>query len=80
MPATTTISPTGDVYVNGVLSGAKWAVNSLTFSFPTDPSYYGANYGSGEPTNRIQGFHANATGRRAIDPCGVFAGHQFHFH
>jgi serralysin len=49
MPATTTVSPTGNPYVDGVLSGGKWAVNSLTFSFPTSASYYGSAYGSGEP-------------------------------
>jgi VCBS repeat-containing protein len=58
MPATATYSPTGNVYVDGVLSGVKWAVSSLTFSFPTDPSYYGSNYGSGEPNNNFKAFTA----------------------
>ena len=58
MPATATYSPTGNVYVDGVLSGDKWAVSSLTFSFPTDPSYYGSNYGSGEPNNNFKAFTA----------------------
>ena len=51
MPATSTLSPTGDAYVDGVLIGVKWAVNSLTFSFPTAASFYGADYGYGEPDN-----------------------------
>jgi serralysin len=38
MPATSTISPTGNAYLDGVLSGYKWAVNSFTFSFPTSAS------------------------------------------
>jgi Ca2+-binding RTX toxin-like protein len=58
MPATATYSPTGNVYVDGVLSGVKWAVSSLTFSFPTDPSLYGSNYGSGEPNNNFKAFTA----------------------
>ena len=50
MPATSTVTPTGNVYVDGVLSGTKWAVNSFTYSFPTSASFYGSDYGSGEPT------------------------------
>lgn len=56
MPAVSTYSPTGDLYVDAVLSGVKWGTNSLTFSFPTDPSYYGASYGSGEPSNNFEAF------------------------
>src|SRR3712207_3933844 len=44
MPAVSTFSPTGDKYIDGVLMGEKWAVNSFTFSFPTDGSYYGTGY------------------------------------
>ena len=58
MPATANITPTADLYINGVLSGTKWAVNTLTFSFPIDPTYYGANYGSGEATNGFKAFTA----------------------
>jgi serralysin len=54
MPATSTVSPTGNAYTDGVLSGMKWAVGSLTFSFPTSASYYGSPYGSGEPTSGFQ--------------------------
>ena len=39
MPATTTIAPTGNAYIDGVLSGTKWAVTTLTFSFPSSASY-----------------------------------------
>jgi Ca2+-binding RTX toxin-like protein len=56
MPAVATYSPTGDAYIDGVLSGVKWAVTSLTFSFPTDPSFYGSNYGNGEPSNGFKAF------------------------
>ena len=56
MPATTSIIPTGDTYIDGVLSGTKWAVNTLTFSFPSDPSFYGSAYGSGESSNYFEAF------------------------
>lgn len=55
MPAVSTYSPTGNAYIDGVLSGIKWGVNSLTFSFPTSASYYGSGYGYNEPG---QGFEA----------------------
>ena len=58
MPATATYSPTGDPYVDGVLSGIKWAVNSFTFSFPIDPTFYGSSYGSGEPSSNFKAFTA----------------------
>src|SRR6184192_3417292 len=53
MTATSTYSPTGNAYVDGVLTGIKWGVNSLTYSFPTSASYYGSSYGSGEPSNNF---------------------------
>ena len=40
LTATASVSPTGDPYLDGILSGTKWGVTSLTFSFPTDPSFY----------------------------------------
>jgi serralysin len=58
MPATSSVSPTSDPYINGVLSGIKWATGSLTFSFPTSGSFYGSPYGSGEPTNNFEAFTA----------------------
>ncbi len=68
MPSTTTISPTGDIYIDGVLSGTKWAVNSFTYSFPTDPSYYtgiwGTPYGAGEENSGFKAF--NATQQAAV--------------
>ena len=56
MPSTAYVTPTGDPYVDGVLSGTKWGVTSLTFSFPTDPSYYGSSYRGSEPTNGFKAF------------------------
>jgi len=48
MPAIASNSLTGNAYVDGVLGDYKWAANSLTYSFPTDGSYYGNAYGSFE--------------------------------
>jgi len=56
VPAVSTYSPTSDPYVNGVLSGIKWATGSLTFSFPSSGSLYGGAYGSGEPSNNFEAF------------------------
>jgi VCBS repeat-containing protein len=41
--------------VDGTLTGTKWATSSLTFSFPSDATYYGANYGS-EPLTNFKAF------------------------
>jgi VCBS repeat-containing protein len=54
--ATANITPTGNAYIDGVLGGTKWAVNSLTYSFPTDPTFYGSAYGSGENTSGFVAF------------------------
>ena len=59
MPTVSTYSPTGDPYIDGVLSGTKWGVTSLTFSFPTDPSFYGSSYGWGD--ERLQSLYDDAT-------------------
>ena len=48
MPAIATNTRTGNAYVDGMLGDYKWATNSLTYSFPTDGSYYGNAYGSAE--------------------------------
>jgi hypothetical protein len=64
MPSTATYSPTGDPYVDGVLSGIKWGVTSLTFSFPTDASFYGSGYPNGEPDSGFEAF--NATQQAAV--------------
>src|SRR5215213_1865876 len=58
MPAVTTIAPTGDTYIDGLLGDLKWAVNSFTYSFPTSGSLYGTSYGEGE---NVTGFAALST-------------------
>lgn len=58
MTAASSYSPTGDAYVDGVLSGMKWGVNALTFSFPTDASQYGSTYSTGEQNSGFEAFTA----------------------
>jgi serralysin len=58
MATVSTLSPTGNLYVDGVLSGIKWGVTDLTFSFPTSGSYYGAGYGCGEAGNGFEAFNS----------------------
>jgi len=56
MPTTSTYTTTGDPYVDGVLSGIKWGVTSLSISFPTSGGLYGSSYGSGEALNNFEAF------------------------
>ena len=58
MPATSSVSPTGNLYIDGVLTGTKWASGSLTYSFPGAATYYGTPYGSGQPGNNFAAFNA----------------------
>ena len=62
MPAVSTVTPSGIAYVDYVDSGAKWATNSFTYSFPTSGAYYvglgGAAYGSGEENAGFTAFNA----------------------
>ena|SRR5258708_4468199 len=51
-----TYDTTGNSYIDGVLTGLKWAVNSLTYSFPDAAADYGTGYGSGEPQNNFAPF------------------------
>ena len=48
MATTVAIKPTGNAYIDGILAGARWSGDALTFSFPTSSSAYSANYGAGE--------------------------------
>ncbi len=55
MPSTVTVATTGNSYIDGLLFGSKWASTSLTYSFPTSPSYYSA-YSSSEPQTNFKAF------------------------
>src|SRR5579871_4180224 len=58
MTSVSSVSPTGNPYIDGVLVGTKWATNTLTYSFPSSPADYGAGYGSGEPGKAFKPFTA----------------------
>ena len=49
-------SPTGNPYVDGMLSGISWGSPQLTFSFPSDPTFYGSTYGGGETQVNFEPF------------------------
>ena len=72
MPATSSVSPSGDKYVDAILTGTKWATASLTFSFPSDASYYGSGYGSGEPGSNFAAFNSAQQAAVAIHLRNVF--------
>lgn len=55
MTATASVSPTGNPYVDGVLTGIEWGTTNLTYSFPTSAAYY--EY-TGEPTTNFKAFTA----------------------
>ena len=64
MPATANYSATGNLYIDGVLSGIKWASGTLTFSFPINPTFY--EY-SREPGLNFKAFSAaQQTATRSI--------------
>ncbi|WP_091135642.1 M10 family metallopeptidase, partial [Microvirga guangxiensis] len=58
MPAVSTFSLTGDAYVDGILGDRKWAVSSLSYSFPVSGSYYGSSYGEGENSSGFGALNA----------------------
>jgi serralysin len=58
VPAVTSSSSTGDAYVDGLLGNVKWAVDSLSFSFPTSGSYYGNPYGYEENVTNFGALNA----------------------
>jgi len=52
------VSRTGNQDIDGVLVGTKWDTLSLTFSFPSQASFYGSGYGSGEPSSAFEALNA----------------------
>jgi Ca2+-binding RTX toxin-like protein len=59
MPATTSVSPTGNQDIDGILLNRKWAVSSFTFSFPTSASFYQAGSApNGETTSNFDVLNA----------------------
>lgn len=58
MPRTASIRPGNGAYIDGLLTGLKWATHTLTYSFPTAPSQYGNGYGFGQPKQGFEAFNA----------------------
>lgn len=66
MPSTLSITSPGDTLVKALLGEAKWATNSLSFSFPGSSAYYERSYGYDEPLNGFGTFlSAQQTAARA---------------
>lgn len=49
MSSTVSVGRTGNQEIDALFSGLMWTTNNLTYSFPTNASYYGSGYGQGEP-------------------------------
>jgi hypothetical protein len=76
MPAVEQYSPTGDPYIDGLLDGVKWATTTLSFSFPTNASFY---EGSPEAQNNFEAFtpaQQNAM-RQVLEQISSVAGLSF---
>jgi Ca2+-binding RTX toxin-like protein len=68
MPAIATYGLSGSAYIDGILGEYKWAANSVTYSFPTNGSYYGNSYGTAENITNFGSLGAvqQATARNAL--------------
>ncbi len=53
MPTSTHYSSTGNQNIDGILGDLKWAVGSLTYSFPREGTVYGTSYGVGENVTKF---------------------------
>src|SRR4028118_730189 len=63
MPSTTTINLTGNQDIDGLLGARKWAVQSLTYSFPTTSGEVTGYLSGEEPSN---GFETLNTVQRTV--------------
>ena len=61
MTATASFGVTSDPYMNGVLSGSKWATGSLTYSFTVSAGQYGRNYAGGENLKNFEALESQQT-------------------
>ncbi len=59
MAATQSIRGSGNSNVDGLLSGQRWAVSTLSFSSPSTGTSYGNNYGYGEATDNFATFSSD---------------------
>jgi serralysin len=69
MTEVTSVTQIGVQDVDGLLRGVKWATDTLTFSFPTSPDFYGSGYQYGEPGRGFEVLNATqkAVARDAFD-------------
>jgi hypothetical protein len=66
MPGVVSATWSGNQDIDGLLIGLKWDTTSLTYSFPTDGSYYGPNYESGSGQNNVGFAPLNAAQQAAV--------------
>src|SRR5215813_1303018 len=71
MATVTTVTWTGNQDIDGLLEGYKWGETSLTFSFPSDGSFYGSHYATTNNANTIGFAPLNAAQQAAA--VSVFA-------
>lgn len=57
LPSVSSVSRSGNAYVDGILGDYKWGTSNLTYSFPTSASFYGS-YSSGEPSSNFGALNA----------------------
>ena len=79
MATVSSIKPTSDNYINSLLGDGKWGTTSLTYSAPTNASYYGSNYGDGEPTRKFEALNNTQINawESALDMYASFSGLEF---
>lgn len=61
--ATTSVAASGINYVDGLLSGVRWNLTSITFSFPDEATDYEAGYADGAP---LENFGQISASQQAI--------------
>jgi len=68
MAGIASVGQTNNQDINGLLTGAKWDTLNLSYSFPKSASYYGSDYGWGEPDNNFGALNATqiAVARKAF--------------
>jgi len=58
MAVTVSVERTGHQDIDGLLSHSRWNSFNLTYSFPKQASFYGSNYGSGEPQSHFSSLNS----------------------
>lgn len=79
MPSVAITRNSGNADIDGILSGYKWGVLNLTYSFPGSGAYYGGTYGSGEHNYNFGSLNASqqAVARVAIGQYAAVSGLSF---